>query len=94
MTGFHADPAALAALARRLEDTAQEYGTAADETGGSGDLGPLVADAFRAVTGEWADRIRVVQEDFGATADGVRAAAEVYRTGDANAVAELRRADG
>lgn len=93
MTGFHADPAALEALARRLEDTAEEYGTAADETDGAGDLGPLVSDVLRAVTGEWADRIRAVRTEVGATAVSVRAAAKAYRTGDANAVAELRRTD-
>ncbi|MET8849533.1 type VII secretion target [Amycolatopsis sp. NPDC004625] len=93
MTGFHADPAALEALARRLEDTAAEYGTAADETGGSGDLGPLVSDALRAVTGEWAARIRATQTEVAATAASVRAAATVYRTGDANAGEELRRTD-
>jgi hypothetical protein len=94
MTGFHADPAALEELARRLEDTAEEYGTAAEETSGSGDLGPLVPDALGAVTGEWADRIRTVQTEVAATAASVRAAAKVYRTGDASAVEELRRADG
>ncbi|WP_033262271.1 hypothetical protein [Amycolatopsis vancoresmycina] len=94
MTGFHADPAALEALARSLEDVAEEYGAAADETSGSGDLGPLVPDALQAVTDEWAHRIRAAQQDFDAAAASVRTAAKVYRTGDATAVEELRRADG
>ncbi|WP_103349007.1 type VII secretion target [Amycolatopsis sp. CA-128772] len=94
MTGFEADPAALEALARTLEDTAEEYGTAADETGASGDLGPVVSDVLRALTGEWADRIRAVRADLDATAASVRTAAAVYRTGDANAVDQLRRTDG
>ncbi|MEV4052305.1 hypothetical protein AB0J55_14075 [Amycolatopsis sp. NPDC049688] len=94
MTGFHADPAALEELARRLEDAAEEYGAAADETSGPGDLGPLVPDALRAVTDEWADRIRAVQREIAATAASVRTAAQVYRTGDAGVVEELRRADG
>jgi hypothetical protein len=94
MTGFHADPAALAALARRLEDAAEEYGAAADEAAGPGDLGPLVSDAFRALTGEWADRLRAVRTDVGAAAASVRTAAKAYGTADADAVEELRRADG
>jgi hypothetical protein len=94
MTGFHADPAALEALARRLDDAAAEYGAVADEAAGSGDLGPLVSDAFRALTDEWSDRIRAARAAAGATAASVRTAAKAYGAVDARAAEELRRADG
>jgi hypothetical protein len=95
MTGFHADPAALDGLARRLEES--EYGEAADsvETAASGELGPLsVAGALTALTGAWSGRIRAVETDFATAAGSVRAAAKAYRTTDAAAADELGRAHG
>ncbi|MEV7044402.1 type VII secretion target [Amycolatopsis sp. NPDC051061] len=97
MTGFHADPAALDALALRLEDTASEYGEAAGsvETAASGELGPLsVSGALTALTGAWSGRIRAVETDFATAAGSVRAAAKAYRTTDAAAADELGRAHG
>jgi hypothetical protein len=94
MTGFQADPAALDALARRLEETAEEFAAAsADvETTTTGDLGPpTVAAALTALTGEWSGRIRAVQTDYAAAADSVRAAARAYRGSDANAAEALGR---
>lgn len=95
--GFHADPAALDALALRLEDTAEEYAAAASqvETAASGDLGPTsVSGALAVLAGEWSGRIRAVETDFTTAADSVRAAAKAYRTTDAAAAEELGRADG
>jgi hypothetical protein len=103
MTGFHADPAALDALARRLEDTAGEFAAAAAdvEVAASGDLGPqAVSAALAALTGEWSGRIRAVRTDYAAAADSVRTAAKAYRGSDANArealgrIATEGRADG
>jgi hypothetical protein len=97
MTGFHADPAALDALALRLDDTAEEYAAAAAqvEAAASGELGPLsVSGALTALTGEWSGRIRAVETDFATAAGSVRAAAKAYRTTDAAAADELGRADG
>ncbi|MEV6641616.1 type VII secretion target [Amycolatopsis sp. NPDC051371] len=97
MTGFHADPAALDALALRLDDTAEEYAAAAAqlESAASGELGPLsVSSALAALTGEWSGRIRAVETDFATAAGSVRAAAKAYRTTDAAAADELGRADG
>lgn len=97
MSGFHADPAALDALARRLEDAAGDYGTAATsvETAGSGDLGPApVTGALAALTAGWAGRIRAAETDFGAAAASVRAAANKYRVTEAAAAEDLGRADG
>ena len=97
MTGFHADPAALDALAVRLEDTAEEYAAAAAqvEAAVSDDLGPLsVSAALAALTGDWSGRIRAVETDFATAAGSVRAAAKAYRTSDAAAAEELGRADG
>jgi hypothetical protein len=97
MSGFHADPAALDTLARRLEDTAEDHGTAAADTeaAATGNLGPpAVSSALTALTGEWSGRIRAVQTDFANAAASVRAAATAYRTTDANAAEDLGRADG
>ncbi|WP_410622561.1 hypothetical protein [Amycolatopsis sp. cmx-8-4] len=92
MTGFHADPAALDALAVRLEDTADEFAAAsADvEATASGDLGPPAA-ALTALTGEWSGRIRAVRTDYAAAADSVRAAAKAFRGADASAAEALGR---
>jgi hypothetical protein len=94
--GFHADPAALDALALRLEDTAEEYGAAASEVETApGDLGPpAVTGALAMLTGEWSGRIRAVETDFATAAGSVRAAAKAYRATDAAAAEELGRADG
>lgn len=93
MSGFHADPAALDALARRLEDAAAEYAAADLEL--SGDLGPpSVSSALTALTAEWSGRIRAVETDFTTAAAGVRAAAKAYRTADSAAAEDLGRADG
>ncbi|SEF20890.1 Excreted virulence factor EspC, type VII ESX diderm [Amycolatopsis pretoriensis] len=95
MTGFHADPAALDALARRLEDTAEEYGAAAASLPSPDEVGPgPVAAALTALTGEWSGRIRAVERDFTAAAADVRTAAKAYRATDAAAAEELGRADG
>ncbi|MEU0797728.1 type VII secretion target [Amycolatopsis sp. NPDC005961] len=98
MTGFHADPAALDALALRLEGTAEEYGAAAAsvETAASGDFGPLaISGALAVLTGEWSGRIRAVETDFTTAASSVRAAAKAYGTTDAAAAEDLgRAADG
>ncbi|WIX99287.1 hypothetical protein QRX60_35285 [Amycolatopsis mongoliensis] len=97
MTGFHADPAALDALALRLEDTAEDHAAAAAqvETAASGDLGPaVVSGALAVLAGEWSGRIRAVETDFAAAAADVRTAAQAYRTTDAAAAGELGRADG
>ncbi|WP_326952630.1 hypothetical protein [Amycolatopsis sp. NBC_01286] len=94
MTGFHADPAALDALAVRLEDTADEFAAAAAdvEATASGDLGPqAVAAALTALTGEWSGRIRAVGTDYAATADSVHAAAKAFRGADASAAEALGR---
>ncbi|WP_326950469.1 hypothetical protein OG439_17820 [Amycolatopsis sp. NBC_01307] len=94
MTGFHADPAALDALAVHLEDTADEFAAAsADlEATASGDLGPpAVAAALTALTGEWSGRIRAVGTDYAATADSVHAAAKAFRGADASAAEALGR---
>ena len=94
MTGFQADPAALDDLARRLEETAEEFAAAsADvETTTSGDLGPpTVAAALTALTGDWSGRIQAVQTDYAAAADSVRAAARAYRGTDASAAETLSR---
>ncbi|WP_318307015.1 hypothetical protein [Amycolatopsis solani] len=94
MTGFHADPDALDALARQLADTAGEYAAAVPESD-VGDLGPpAVSGALAALASEWAGRIRVVHDEFAASADSVRAAAKAYRTTDAAATDELGRTDG
>jgi|tagenome__1003787_1003787.scaffolds.fasta_scaffold15208796_1 hypothetical protein len=94
--GFHADPAALDALALRLEDTAEEYAAAASEIETApGDLGPAaVTSALAMLTGEWSGRIRAVETDFATAAGSVRAAAKAYRATDAAAAEELGRADG
>ncbi|WP_410673923.1 hypothetical protein [Amycolatopsis sp. cmx-4-68] len=97
MSGFHADPAALDVLARRLEDTAEDYGTAAAaiETAGAGDLGPAsVTSAFATLTTGWSGRIREAETDFGAAAANVRAAAKKYGATEAAAAEDLGRADG
>ncbi|MDS0136023.1 MULTISPECIES: type VII secretion target [unclassified Amycolatopsis] len=95
MTGFHADPAALDALALRLEDTADEYRSAAHSLEVPDDLGPApVSAALTALTGEWSGRIRAVERDFADAAAGVRTAANAYRATDAAAADELGRADG
>ncbi|WP_103344002.1 DUF6507 family protein [Amycolatopsis sp. CA-126428] len=95
MTGFHADPSALDALALRLEDTADEYRSAADSLAAPDDLGPApVSAALAALTGEWSGRIRAVGTDFAGAATGVRTAAKAYRAADAAAAEELGRADG
>lgn len=97
MSGFHADPAALETLARRLADTAEEFAEAAAdvETAATGDLGPpSVTGALAALTGEWSTEIRTVQKDYAATAANVQAAAKAYRATDASAVEELGRIDG
>ncbi|WP_410566898.1 DUF6507 family protein [Amycolatopsis sp. cmx-4-61] len=95
MTGFHADPAALDALARRLEDAADEYRSAADSLAAPENLGPgPVSAALTALTGEWSGRIRAVERDFAGAAAGVRTAAKAYRTTDTAAAEELGRADG
>ncbi|UOZ05202.1 hypothetical protein [Amycolatopsis sp. WQ 127309] len=94
MTGFHADPAALDALAVRLVDTADEFAAAsADvEATASGDLGPpTVAAALTALTGEWSGKIRAVRTDYAATADSVHAAAKAFRGADASAAEALGR---
>ncbi|MCR6483747.1 hypothetical protein M8542_13055 [Amycolatopsis sp. OK19-0408] len=93
MSGFHADPAALDALALRLEDAAAEY--AAVDLAPAGDLGPpSVSSALTALTAEWSGRIRAVETDFTAAATSVRAAAKVYRGADTAAAEDLGRADG
>jgi hypothetical protein len=90
MTGFHADPAALDGLARRLEDTAEEFAAASADVATMGDLGsPAVSAALAALTGEWSGRIRAVQADYAAAADSVRAAAKAYRGADTSAVEAL-----
>lgn len=97
MTGFHADPAALDALALRLEDASEDYRAAAVsvEAAGTGDLGPpSVTGALTALTAEWSGRIRAVETDFATAAAGVRTAAKAYRTADASAAEDLGRADG
>ncbi|GHF94537.1 MULTISPECIES: DUF6507 family protein [Amycolatopsis] len=95
MTGFHADPAALDALAARLEDTADEYRSAADSLEAPDDLGPgPVSAALTALAGELSGRIRAVETDFASAAAGVRTAAKAYRTTDAAAADELGRAGG
>ena len=97
MSGFHADPAALDALARRLEDTAAEYHATAAEiaTAATADLGPApVSAALATLTGEWSARIRAAEQDFGTAAAGVRAAATAYRAADADAAEKLDRTDG
>lgn len=95
MSGFHADPAALDALASRLEDTAEEYRSAAHSLAAPEDLGPgPISAALAALTGEWSDRIRAVEQDFAAAATDVRTAAKAYRSTDAAAAEELGRADG
>ncbi|MDQ7808524.1 type VII secretion target [Amycolatopsis sp. A133] len=95
MTGFHADPSALDALARRLEDTADEYRSAAHSLEPPDDLGPApVSAALTALTGEWSGRIRAVERDFASAAASVRTAAKAYRATDAAAAEELGRADG
>ncbi|MDT7805755.1 MAG: hypothetical protein QOI78_9188 [Actinomycetota bacterium] len=94
MTGFHADPAALDALARRLEETAEDFAAAsADvESTTSGDLGPpAVAAALTSLSGEWSGRIRAVQTDYAAAADSVRAAAKAYGGSDTSAAEALGR---
>ncbi len=94
MTGFHADPAALDALAVRLEDTADEFAAAAAdvEATATGDLGPQpVAAALTALTGEWSGRIRAVRTDYATAADNVRAAAKAFRGADASAAEALDR---
>ncbi|MEU7787332.1 MULTISPECIES: hypothetical protein [unclassified Amycolatopsis] len=94
MTGFHADPAALDALARTLADTAGEYGAAVPDLD-VGDLGPpAVSGALAALAREWSGRIGGVQEDFAGSAESVRAAAKTYRAADADAAERLGRADG
>ncbi|MBE1493706.1 uncharacterized protein YukE [Amycolatopsis lexingtonensis] len=91
MTGFHADPAALDALARQLSDTAAEYAAAVPDLDVS-DIGPpAVSGALAGLAAEWAGRIRGVHEDFAASAEAVRAAAKAYRTTDADAAEELGR---
>ncbi|SFW84470.1 hypothetical protein [Amycolatopsis australiensis] len=94
MSGFHADPAALDALALRLEDTADEYSAAAAEAeaAASGDVGPVV-DALAALAAEWSGRIRAVERDVTTAAAGVRTAANAYRETDIAAADELGRAD-
>ncbi|MGW5723795.1 hypothetical protein ACWEVP_47050 [Amycolatopsis sp. NPDC003865] len=95
MTGFHADPAALDALALRLDDVAEEYRAAAVSLSPPEDLGPgPVSAALTALTGEWSGRIRAVERDFTAAAADVRTAAKAYRETDAAAAEELDRADG
>ncbi|MEV7098935.1 hypothetical protein AB0M80_39505 [Amycolatopsis sp. NPDC051045] len=96
MTGFQADPAALDALALRLEDTAEEYAAAAARIEAPpGDFGPAaVSGALAALTGEWSGRIRAAERDFTAAATGVRTAAKAYRATDVAAAEELGRADG
>ncbi|WIX92152.1 type VII secretion target [Amycolatopsis sp. DG1A-15b] len=95
MTGFHADPSALDALALRLEDTADEYRSAAHSLEAPDDLGPApVSVALAALTGEWSGRIRAVETDFARAAASVRTAAKAYRATDAAAAEELGRADG
>jgi hypothetical protein len=94
MTGFHADPAALDGLAVRLEDTADEFASAAAdvEATASGDLGPpAISAALTALTGEWSGRIRAVRTDYAAAADNVRAAAKAFRGSDTNAAETLDR---
>ncbi|MFJ7214829.1 hypothetical protein [Amycolatopsis sp. NPDC098790] len=96
MSGFHADPQALDALALRLADTAEEYGAAAVALEApAGECGPgPVAAALTALTGKWSGRIRAVESDFAAAATDVRTAAKAYRATDAAAAEELGRADG
>lgn len=95
MTGFHADPPALDALARRLDDTADEYRSAAHALEAPDDLGPApIPAALTALTGEWSGRIRAVGTDFASAAAGVRTAAKAYRATDVAAAEELGRADG
>ncbi|MFJ1758968.1 hypothetical protein ACIOD2_01545 [Amycolatopsis sp. NPDC088138] len=92
MTGFHADLAALEALARRLEETADDFAAAsADvESATSGDLGPpAVTAALTSLTGEWSGRIRAVRTDYAAAADSVRAAAKAYGGSDTSAAEAL-----
>ncbi|WP_410585878.1 hypothetical protein [Amycolatopsis sp. lyj-23] len=95
MTGFHADPSALESLARRLEDAAEEYRSAAEALAPPEDIGPdPVSAALTALTTEWSGRIRTVQTDFTGAATAVHTAAKAYRTTDAAAAEELGRADG
>ncbi|QKV73624.1 DUF6507 family protein [Amycolatopsis sp. Hca4] len=95
MTGFHADPSALDALARRLADTADEYRSAADSLQPPEDLGPgPVPAALTALTATWSGRIRAVEQNFADAAAGVRKAAQAYRATDTAAAEELGRADG
>ncbi|MEV4150858.1 hypothetical protein AB0J40_44905 [Amycolatopsis sp. NPDC049691] len=93
MTGFHADPAALEALASRLQDTAAEYRSAALSLEAPDDLGPISV-ALAGLTGEWSGRIRAAERDFATAAAGVRTAAKAYRATDAAAAEELDRTDG
>ncbi|MFJ9780027.1 type VII secretion target [Amycolatopsis sp. NPDC101161] len=95
MTGFHADPAALEALASRLEDTAEEYRSAAHSLATPDDLGPgPISAALAALTGEWSSRVKAVEKDFSTAAASVRTAAKAYQATDAAAAEELDRADG
>ncbi|KDN22063.1 type VII secretion target [Amycolatopsis rifamycinica] len=95
MTGFHADPSALEALARRLEDTAAEYRAAADSLEAPANPGPPpIATALAALAAEWSGRIRAVETDFTGAAADVRTAAKAYRTTDTTAAEQLGRADG
>ncbi|WP_410171929.1 type VII secretion target [Amycolatopsis heterodermiae] len=97
MTGFQADPAALNALARRLEETAEDFATASADVDSTttGDLGPrAVTAALTSLTAEWSGRIRAVQTDYAAAAESVRTAAKAYSGADTSAAEVLGRIAG